>query len=72
MHERQVAWLDGKPENVLCTGHCHSSSLRITICDFGVSHHFDNGKTSCFAKQRHDFLCVAPVMLQTAQAIKAV
>ena len=41
VHERQVAWLDGKPENVLCTGHGHSSSLRITICDFVCNNHFD-------------------------------
>lgn len=57
MHERQVAWLDGKPENVLCTGHSHSSSLRITICDFGCGNQFGAGKTRLLSKYRHELLC---------------
>ncbi len=43
MHERQVAWLDGKPQNVLCTNYEDSSSLQVTVCDFGASNVFECG-----------------------------
>ena len=44
MHKRQVAWLDGKPNNVLCSGSLGSPSLRITLCDFAASYHFADGR----------------------------
>ena len=35
LHRRNIAWLDGKPDNVLCSGDVLSSALEVTICDFG-------------------------------------
>ena len=46
LHRRNIAWLDGKPDNVLCSGEIDSPGLRVTICDFGSSYDFVDGKTS--------------------------
>lgn len=46
MHGRHIAWGDGKPANVLCSGCLDSPGLRITLCDFASSCNFDDGKIS--------------------------
>ena len=45
MHSRKVAWIDGKPDNVLCSGDVDSASMQITVCNFGSSATMVNGET---------------------------
>lgn len=37
MHGRKVAWLDGKPDNILCCDDPVTGHLQITVCDFDAS-----------------------------------
>ncbi|KAL3153533.1 hypothetical protein ABBQ38_011864 [Trebouxia sp. C0009 RCD-2024] len=37
MHSRKVAWLDGKPNNILCHEDPDTGCLQITVCDFDAS-----------------------------------
>lgn len=60
MHSPQVAWIDGKPDNVLCSGDVNSATMQITACDFGSSVTLVNGETG---KARHRLTVLLPVLL---------